>query len=254
MNYSLIQGQNTISITRKIVTGSGIKHKSRFPGWKHLLQQVVGVISLADTFPCKHHFRFHIVARKKKKKKAYQATRSDAAFDSVIKPRFLSGIMSNESGCFQLFILPLEYFNKVKFTNVINFRGGKNKTMHFYFAVTAVGGIQHLAGESRFVNALDIFLAHKFLCIAAFLMRMSHILLVGYKSQVRSDPPIIFLPIINFIFLIISKQWFKCPVYQFYTFIHCLINIRQKIFLFSMILDLILKQFSVFYGYKSQVQ
>ena len=28
---------------------------------------------------------------------------------------------------------------------------------------------------------------------------------VGYKSQVRSDPPIIFLPIINFIFVIISK-------------------------------------------------
>ena len=30
-------------------------------------------------------------------------------------------------------------------------------------------------------------------------------LTVGYKSQVRFDPPIIFLPIINFIFVIISK-------------------------------------------------
>ena len=40
--------------------------------------------------------------------------------------------------------------------------------------------------------------------------------MVGYKSQVRSDPPIIFLPIINFIFVIISKLWFKCPVYDFY--------------------------------------
>ena len=68
---------------------------------------------------------------------------------------------------------------------------------------------------------------------------------VGYKSQVRSDPPIIFLPIINVIFVIISKLRFRCPVYQFYITIHCLINIRQKIFLFSMLLDLIFKQFSV---------
>ena len=30
-------------------------------------------------------------------------------------------------------------------------------------------------------------------------------LAVGYKSQVRSDPPIIFRPIINFIFVIISN-------------------------------------------------
>ena len=29
--------------------------------------------------------------------------------------------------------------------------------------------------------------------------------MVGYKSQVRSDQPIIFLPIINFIFVILSK-------------------------------------------------
>ena len=64
--------------------------------------------------------------------------------------------------------------------------------------------------------------------------------LVRYKSQVRSDPPITFLPIINFIFVILSKLWFKCPVYQFYINIHLLINIRQKIFLFfSMHLDLI---------------
>ena len=69
---------------------------------------------------------------------------------------------------------------------------------------------------------------------------------VGYKSQVRSDPPITFLPIINFIFVITSKLWLKCPVYQFYIIIHWLINIRQKIFLFSMLLDLIYKQFSVF--------
>ena len=46
--------------------------------------------------------------------------------------------------------------------------------------------------------------------------------------------------------VIISKLRFKCPVYQFYIIIHCLINIRQKIFLFSMLLDLIFKQFSVF--------
>ena len=46
-----------------------------------------------------------------------------------------------------------------------------------------------------------------------------HVYKVGYKSKVGSDPPIIFLPIINFIFAIISKLWFKCPVYQFYIII-----------------------------------
>ena len=50
---------------------------------------------------------------------------------------------------------------------------------------------------------------------------------VGYKSQVRSDPPIIFLPIINFIFVIISKLWFKCPVYQFYMIILYNCNVQQ---------------------------
>ena len=49
---------------------------------------------------------------------------------------------------------------------------------------------------------------------------------VGYKS--RSDLPIIFLPIINFIFVIISKLRFKCPVHQFYIIIHCLIKYSTK--------------------------
>ena len=49
---------------------------------------------------------------------------------------------------------------------------------------------------------------------------------VGYKSQLQSDPPIIFLPIIDFIF-IISKLWFKCPVYQFYMIILYNCNLQQ---------------------------
>ena len=76
--------------------------------------------------------------------------------------------------------------------------------------------------------------------------------MVGYKSQVRSDPPIIFLPIINFIFVIISKLRIKCPVYQFYIIIHCLINIRQKMFLFSMLLDLIFNSFLSSRGIKAK--
>ena len=44
---------------------------------------------------------------------------------------------------------------------------------------------------------------------------------VGYKSQVRSDPPIIFLPIINFIFLVgLNNIYFFYFFMKIQTYIH----------------------------------
>ena len=50
--------------------------------------------------------------------------------------------------------------------------------------------------------------------------------------KAKSNPLIIFRPIINFIFVIISKLWFKCLVFQFHIIILYNCNLQQSLFQF----------------------